>query len=186
MTVGRDVANHAWPPERIAQLLTLWGKGYSAESIAAKMGGGLTRNAILGKIHRLRRKLGLDAVPNRVRDEHTPTRPTRSKKSKEQKAEPKPARSPRKGKTMTHPDTPAETQAETSLTEAANVLASTPWPDAIMALRAHHCRWPFGDPRHTSFRFCGAKAEPNRPYCAAHNRLAYNAVPSNVKRLKIA
>src|SRR5829696_5451938 len=107
MTVGRDVANHAWPPERIAQLLALWANGDSAEAIAAEMGGGLTRNSILGKVHRLRQKLGLNAVPNRTRDQHTPTRPTRSTKSKEQTAEPKPAPSPRKGKTMPHQDTPA-------------------------------------------------------------------------------
>ena len=186
MTVGRDVANHAWPLERVAQLLRLWVNGDSAEAIAAEMGGGLTRNSILGKIHRLRQKLGLGAVPSRTRDQHTPTRPTRSKKSKEQTAEPKSAPSPRKGKTMPHQDTPAPTQAETTLTEAANVLARTPWPDAIMALRAHHCRWPFGDPRRSNFRFCGAKAEPNRPYCAAHNRMAYNPVPSKFKDRKIA
>ena len=184
MTVGRDVKNHAWPPERVAELLRLWGEGHSAESIAAEMGGGLTRNSILGKVHRLRQKRGIDAIPHRTRDEHTPTRPTRSTKSKAPRTSK--SASPRKGKIMPPHETPVQTQAETSLTEAANVLANTPWPDAILALRSHHCRWPFGDPRRKSFRFCGEPAEPNRPYCAVHHRLSYSAPPSNVRKLKFA
>ncbi|MEX2650769.1 MAG: GcrA family cell cycle regulator [Alphaproteobacteria bacterium] len=35
------------------------------------------------------------------------------------------------------------------------------------------CAWPFGDPGDASFRFCGDRAEPGRPYCAAHCAQAY-------------
>lgn len=79
MTVGRAVLNHAWPPERVVQLLRMWAQGHSAESIAAEIGGGLTRCAVLGKVHRLRHTLGNGAFPSRVRSSRTTTRRTRPK-----------------------------------------------------------------------------------------------------------
>lgn len=35
------------------------------------------------------------------------------------------------------------------------------------------CRWPFGDPKRSGFRFCGADAVPGLPYCVGHCRAAY-------------
>ncbi len=39
-------------------------------------------------------------------------------------------------------------------------------------LKPHHCRWPFGDPKQSDFRFCGCDRVGTKPYCAAHTHMA--------------
>lgn len=43
----------------------------------------------------------------------------------------------------------------------------------------HTCQWPHGDPKEDGFHFCGARAEPGRPYCGKHCKVAYRRVGSN-------
>ena len=50
----------------------------------------------------------------------------------------------------------------------------------LMELRESTCRWPFGDPSSTEFRFCGASSPIGTPYCEFHSKLAYQ--PSNDRR----
>ena len=50
----------------------------------------------------------------------------------------------------------------------------------IMELRESTCRWPFGDPSSSDFRFCGAESPIGTPYCAFHSRIAYQ--PSSDRR----
>ncbi|MDO9490337.1 MAG: GcrA family cell cycle regulator, partial [Sphingomonadaceae bacterium] len=53
----------SWTDERIDQLKQLWEKGLTASQIAEKLAGGISRNAVIGKAHRL----GLKARPSPVK-----------------------------------------------------------------------------------------------------------------------
>jgi GcrA cell cycle regulator len=57
-----------WTDERVETLSKLWGEGLSASQIASALGGGVTRNAVIGKVHRL----GLSGRARRARPGATP------------------------------------------------------------------------------------------------------------------
>jgi len=61
----------------------------------------------------------------------------------------------------------AELEAAALLEPPATAIRS------VLELRNGVCRYPFGDPRHPSFCFCGAEAFRALPYCAGHARLSY-------------
>ncbi|MCK5041396.1 MAG: hypothetical protein KAR62_03845 [Sphingomonadales bacterium] len=72
----------AWTEERIAKLSALWDKGLSASQIAAELGEGVTRNAVIGKAHRLE----LKSRPSPVKGESTRAKKAVAKpKKKEEK-----------------------------------------------------------------------------------------------------
>ncbi len=66
----------AWTDDKIEQLRKLWDKGLSASQIATELGDGISRNAVIGKAHRL----GLKSRPSPVKAESTRTKKTRPKK----------------------------------------------------------------------------------------------------------
>jgi GcrA cell cycle regulator len=142
-----------WTEDRVGALKKLWLEGQSASQIAKQLGGGVTRNAVIGKVHRL----GLSGRA-------APSQPAR--------ATFRPAR-PR----------PAPTQAPSAprRIEAAQPrpVAPTPAPvpelpgtATVMTLGAHMCKWPIGDPSSTEFSFCGRRASEG-VYCVEHARVAY-------------
>ncbi|MGE3150450.1 MAG: GcrA family cell cycle regulator, partial [Pseudorhodoplanes sp.] len=59
-----DAKPHVWTPERVDELARLWAQCHSAAEIARLLGCGLTRCAVLGKVHRL--KLASHATPPRL------------------------------------------------------------------------------------------------------------------------
>ncbi|MCU1347749.1 MAG: GcrA cell cycle regulator [Acidobacteria bacterium] len=135
----------SWSDERIARLKQLWTDGLSAREIATRLGG-VTRNAVLGKLDRL----GLLGGRARV----TPT-----------------AKSPRRERrrapiARTRPRTPAP---------AAPASVAPDWPGEVAwleQLQSHHCRWPIGDPLKAGFSFCGRR-RARGPYCSEHGEVAY-------------
>lgn len=163
--IGRGMAQRAdWSDERIERMKKLWVEGLSASQIASELGG-VTRNAVIGKIHRLGVTKRLD-----------PMRQPRSAKVKHEQRniEPlKPVARKLRGdgfKTTTIP-----------LRLAAPVVAYVPAKEviipvsrnvSIMELRDGVCRWPLGDPLHADFVFCGGDCNIGRPYCAAHTNVA--------------
>jgi GcrA cell cycle regulator len=52
----------------------------------------------------------------------------------------------------------------------------------LVALGQHDCRWPIGDPKLPGFHFCGARAQPGRPYCELHTRMAIEPSRSRESR----
>ena len=50
----RSIGNSIWTDDVVAELKKLWGDGYTCSQIAAEMGRGLTRNAVIGKVTRLK------------------------------------------------------------------------------------------------------------------------------------
>jgi len=111
-----------WSEARVAMLKALWSKGRTASQIADELGD-VTRNAVIGKVHRL----GLRSRPSPIRREQ--------------------------GRARTPAPKPVESRPK--------------------RVSERECHWPIGHPREQGFHFCGAPAEPDRPYCAAHCAVAY-------------
>ena len=145
-----------WTEDRVGALTKLWLEGQSASQIAKQLGGGVTRNAVIGKVHRL----GLSGRA-------TPSQPAR--------ATFRPAR-PRPTQPTQAPSAPRRIEAvQPRVAAAASVPA--PMPDlpgtaTVMTLGAHMCKWPIGDPSSNEFSFCGRRASES-VYCVEHARVAY-------------
>jgi len=150
-----------WTEERVALLTKLWADGLSASQIAAELGG-ITRNAVIGKVHRL----GL------------------SGRAKSPSSAPRP-RKPRAPGMMRVPR--AHIRGNTAL---AYDYAAEPEPELIeipieqrknlLQLTEATCHWPVGDPGSQDFFFCGGDAIENSPYCSYHSRVAYQ--PASERR----
>jgi GcrA cell cycle regulator len=156
-------AASCWTDDRVQTLTRLWRDGLSASQIARTLAGGLTRNAVIGKVHRL--GLSGRAAPSppvpRVQRE------TRSRRGVERRA-PAPSRS-------------APTRVPTP--PPPSVGAAT-----ILTVRRGQCRWPIGDPRDGGFSLCGCSSVRGA-YCAGHAELAYRPLARKPPRdhlLKLA
>ncbi len=135
----------AWSDDRIVTLSKLWSDGLSASQIAHALGG-VTRNAVIGKVHRLG-LTGRDG-PSAPRQASAPPTPPRRR----------PARAARSFKAA-------------SPTVAAHPIEKTERPGLvtnIACLGARACRWPIGDPKDSDFSFCGRPADGR--YCDTHER----------------
>jgi len=161
-----------WTDERIELLTKLWKEGLSASQIAKKLGG-VTRNAVVGKVHRL----GLSGNGSRM------SKKARDPAAKEPVRFRATASAPRR---LDHPAAPA-------VKLAGNGAVFTEPPDArppavvvplrqepagtatIMTLGARMCRWPIGMPDDPDFTFCGRRSDDGASYCAGHAKIAYEA-----------
>jgi GcrA cell cycle regulator len=144
-----------WTDERVEVLKKLWLEGLSASQIAKQLGG-VTRNAVIGKVHRL--GLSGRATPSQPSRPAfrapRPPRPAISSASAHRRLEPRP--------------------------DAAHRVAIRPAPyveepgtATVLTLGAHMCKWPIGDPATAEFTFCGRRSADEGPYCVEHARLAY-------------
>ena len=159
----------SWTDERVEQLRQHWLEGKSASQIATLLGHGLTRNAIIGKVHRL----GLAG-----RAKSPSSAPSRPRAPSPQPAAHRTA--PPRTATVAHRIIHGATAlAMAPLTEAEaepEVYESVVLPMSlrvtIVELKEAMCRWPLGDPTSPEFRYCGSPVSGG-PYCAHHGRLAY-------------
>ena len=146
-----------WSSERIEQLRSLWHDGLSASQIATHLGG-ITRNAVIGKAHRL----GLTGRPSPIKNRSVGV------------SRPRPPRRPR----VEHAPTPRAVAAP-AVHQHRHVEPLPPveledMPGAtILTLTDRICKWPIGDPRHPDFHFCGRASAEGLPYCTEHARRAY-------------
>ena len=153
-----------WTDERVEMLKKLWLDGLSASQIAKQLGG-VTRNAVIGKVHRL----GLSGRA-------TPSQPARPAFKAPRAPRPAVAAAPRR--------TPAETPALPVVATPA-FYAEEPGSATVLTLGAHMCKWPIGDPSSNDFTFCGRRAGEDGPYCNDHARLAYQP-PQGKKKSTVA
>ncbi|WP_375460965.1 GcrA family cell cycle regulator [uncultured Enterovirga sp.] len=166
-----------WTDSRVELLGKLWGEGLSASQIAALLGGGVTRNAVIGKVHRLglsgRGKTGQPAA----------ARPARPRSP----ASPMPLADVAAGVETGVNDGPAPAEPVREIAPAVVRLPEPMIPVServsILDLRDSMCRWPLGDPSSPDFGFCGARATTGVPYCDAHCRIAYQPAAER-KRLR--
>ncbi len=158
----------SWTDERVELLRKLWLEGLSASQIARELANGISRNAVIVKVHRLGMSGRVKAAaPAMARPRVKTARP------------------------MTHQRASAPMmRGNTALairSQPVEALLPAPAEDVvipmsemvtIMDLKESMCRWPVGDPASGEFRFCGAKknANQNGPYCSYHSRIAYQPV----------
>ncbi len=165
----------AWTDDRVEVLKKLWAEGLSASQIAARLGG-VTRNAVIGKVHRL----GLSGRA-------TPSRTPRPK--------------PRRTREPSHPSkiSSFRSSGATALKVDADIdidpiIEAEPAPLRevelphtgdrcnILQLSDKTCRWPIGDPGTEGFCFCGAAPKAGHPYCEHHVKMAYQPAQDRRRR----
>ena len=144
----------SWSAERVTALKTLWLAGRSAAEIAKALGG-VTRNAVIGKVHRL-------GLAGRME----PSAPRRARADRPRTS------APRRPSPSRPPPPPAAPAVRARTPQAAPVEAVARVFDGA-ALTARICHWPVGDPKTADFGYCGAAVIGKGPYCPGHHAVAY-------------
>lgn len=162
----------SWTDERVETLTKMWKDGRSAAEIAKELGG-VTRNAVIGKAHRLGLSGRSSPIKKKTKEETkkavktaTATKTTATAKKPTEK---KKAAGEKKGATAAQQKIIAAAIKEA----AAEVDRELAGGVALLDLTEKLCRWPIGDPQESDFHFCGLASMPNLPYCEEHAALAY-------------
>ena len=165
----------SWNDERVDLLSRLWLEGRSASQIATELGQGVTRNAVIGKVHRLglsgRVKLAPSAPATRLR-----VKPV----NKQDERQPHVVSIAPAMETLAPPP-PAIAQRPSS-----DVVIPFSNRVTIMELRDTMCRWPLGDPTSVDFRYCGSRSGALGPYCDEHARMAFQPTQERRRIARIA
>jgi GcrA cell cycle regulator len=170
-------AGVTWTDERVELLRKLWAEGLSASQIAASIGG-VTRNAVIGKVHRL----GLSG-----RGKAKAPAPQRPRKPARAPSAPTPLPQPPVAEVhVVAPTPPALTDEVEPELPSEEVVVPMSERVTIMDLRESMCRWPMGDPTKSDFRFCGVRTLTGLPYCAHHARIAYQPVADRRRDRRLA
>ena len=196
----------SWTDERVEILKKMWGEGQSASQIAKELGG-VTRNAVIGKVHRLglsNRAGSGGGAKSAAKAEAKPKAP--AKPAAKRTAAKKPAKpaaeevqEPRT-ESASPPPQPKVSAARRAIIPAGQPLPPQPSaneisPEALakvnevektakkislMELTEKTCKWPVGDPATDDFWFCGLPVQAGKPYCEAHVGVAFQ--PMSARR----
>ncbi|MGF7157091.1 GcrA family cell cycle regulator [Bartonella heixiaziensis] len=174
-----------WTCERVELLKKLWSEGLSASQIAAQLGG-VSRNAVIGKVHRLKLPgrgkttqgasraqktlVGASSSTPRIRRTTSTVLPTN-------------VASCSVGAAALKIDIVAEDVTEVDVSAKSNVVPISRQLN-LLQLSENTCRWPVGDPLSSDFHFCGADSGENGPYCAFHAKIAFQPI-SERRRIRI-
>ena len=184
------VPEMSWTDERVEALRVMWSEGKSASQIAKELGG-VTRNAVIGKVHRL----GLSNRVGGIEPEGEAARPGRRaagararargrgaaagrRRARAGKEAVAPARPKPPGQLVPPQPAPSEISAEAlaNLAEVAKKARRL----SLMQLTERTCKWPVGDPATDDFWFCGLPTVPGKPYCETHVAVAFQ--PMSARR----
>ena len=195
----------SWTDERVETLKRMWGEGQSASQIAKELGG-VTRNAVIGKVHRL----GLSNRVGAKEEEEAAAAPAASARAEPAaRAEPPPKAEPAAARPAAERPAAAPAPAPSNVTpmpmRKAIIPAGQPLPPqpslneispevlasvrevekrakkiSLMELTERTCKWPIGDPATEDFWFCGLPSIPGKPYCEAHVGVAFQ--PMSARR----
>ncbi|MDR0252244.1 MAG: GcrA family cell cycle regulator, partial [Brucellaceae bacterium] len=165
-------------------LKKLWSEGLSASQIAAQLGG-VSRNAVIGKVHRLKlsgRGKTTTAAPRSKKPAPapvaTPRSATTSNVSSMSAASASPS-APRatvmktSGAAALQAEVLADAVAEPIIRSNENVVVPISRHLTLLQLTERTCKWPVGDPLHEDFHFCGHESGESSPYCSYHSKLAF-------------
>jgi len=172
----------SWTDERVESLKKLWAEGLSASQIAAQLGG-VSRNAVIGKVHRLKlssrgRTNAAPARPKKPAPAATPA-PSAAAPAARHKPRPAAAAAPSRPMMTTVGATALKVQfeEEEAVFHHYRAVPSNVVPIArnlkLVELSERTCKWPNGDPLSDDFSFCGADSGESGPYCGFHSKLAY-------------
>ena len=196
----------SWTDERVETLKKMWNEGQSASQIAKELGG-VTRNAVIGKVHRLglSNRTGVAPQPAPPAPQTAPSAPAQPTAAR---PEPAPAPAPQ---AKPEPKTEAEDEDDApipmSAARRAIIPAGQPLPPqpsaneispealdkvseiekgakklTLMELTEKTCKWPVGDPATDNFWFCGLPTQSGKPYCEAHVGVAFQPMSSRRDR----
>ncbi|GLK85221.1 GcrA family cell cycle regulator [Ancylobacter defluvii] len=166
-----------WTDERVELLKKLWSEGLSASQIAAELGG-VTRNAVIGKVHRL-------GLSGRAKAAAAPA--PRPRKPRPAVVASAPARPMVSGNNALAPvmRPVIEPEPVEMPDPVANVI---PMAErcTILDLTEFTCRWPVGEPGKGDFYYCGSRTKTGLPYCSYHSRIAYQPVQDRRRDRRVA
>jgi GcrA cell cycle regulator len=194
----------SWTEERIERLKKMWHDGATASQIADELGG-VSRNAVIGKAHRL----GLEQRPSPVKPgeekevkkaapaapkaaaprPETPAKAAAQAAVPPASAQPAPAAPQRSAPEMQYRSIgpggfvrqgPGDQQAPIPPAPPRRLVPAKPSPEVadktgLLDLNDRICKWPMGHPGEPDFYFCGEPANPGFPYCVQHCGVAYQA-----------
>jgi GcrA cell cycle regulator len=163
----------AWTEERIARLKQGWEGGMTATQIAEMLGEGVTRNAVIGKAHRL----GLESRPSPVKATDAAAAPApvaAAPVAQAPRVTPQ-ASTPTPPASAPTPPASAPTPPATARTQAKPAKGGKQARTTLLDLNEKVCKWPIGHPGEPDFHFCGRPAQPGFPYCGEHCLVAYQA-----------
>ncbi len=192
----------SWTDERVETLKRMWGEGQSASQIAKELGG-VTRNAVIGKVHRLglsnRAGSGGNAGKAAAK-EKAPAKPAAPKAPPKAKTKAAPASKPAKeepeldengipisaarraiipaGQPL--PPQPSANEISPEALAKVNEVEKSAKKISLMELTEKTCKWPVGDPATEDFWFCGLPVQQGKPYCEAHVGVAFQ--PMSARR----
>jgi len=173
-----------WTDERVELLKKLWTDGLSASQIATELGG-VTRNAVIGKVHRL-------SLSGRAKPAATPVararKPATSSSRAVGNARPaSPSRPLIAGNTALKPlgQAAPEPRRMPRASDGNDVVVPISLHATILTLTEQTCKWPIGDPSTDDFHFCGQRSNSGIPYCEYHSRLAYQPVHDRRRERKV-
>ncbi len=197
----------SWSDERVETLKKMWGEGQSASQIAKELGG-VTRNAVIGKVHRLglsNRNGGASGAAQA--DPAAPAETAKAASKPQAKPASKAAAKPA-AKTAPAAEPEAEAAPAAPVTRIKPIIpAGQPLPPqpstneidpkalakvsevekkakrlSLMELTSRTCKWPVGDPATDDFWFCGLTVQAGKPYCEAHVGVAFQPMSSRRDR----
>ena len=192
----------SWTEERIERLKKMWHDGATASQIADELGGA-SRNAVIGKAHRL----GLEQRPSPVKPgeekdvkKAAPAAAPRAAAPKSDAPRAAPAaaaplaatpapHTPRSGGEIQYRSIgpggfirqgPGDQQPPIPPAPPRRLVPAKPSPEvadktSLLDLNDRICKWPMGHPGEPDFHFCGQPANPGFPYCVQHCGVAYQA-----------
>ena len=181
----------SWTDERVAILTKMWAEGNSASQIAKELGG-VTRNAVIGKVHRL-------GLSNRATTSTSSKSESKAKSATKNSSKVK--QKARKTE-VTEPKADNVTSLRRQIIPAGQPLPPQPSaneisPEALarvseiekkakklslLELTEKTCKWPVGDPATEEFWFCGLATQSGKPYCEAHVGVAFQPMNSRRER----
>jgi GcrA cell cycle regulator len=194
----------SWSDERVELLKKLWSEGQSASQIAKELGG-VTRNAVIGKVHRLglsnrngSAASGAEAAP-KAKPAAKPEAKSKPAAKPAAKAEPKPTPEPKEvpvaapqapvsrakqiipaGQPL--PPQPSTNEIDPAALAKVSEVEKKAMKLSLMELTERTCKWPVGDPATQDFWFCGLPVQSGKPYCEAHVGVAFQPMSSRRDR----
>ncbi|MFN0217289.1 MAG: GcrA family cell cycle regulator [Hyphomicrobium sp.] len=163
----------SWTDDRVELLKKLWSEGLSASQIAGRLGS-VTRNAVIGKVHRL--GLSGRATTSRMKSHRPRLRMAHQKRP----VKPRFAQSGNPAVRALY-----AMDAEAYVPPAEELVIPLAERKSIQTLTECSCRWPIGDPQMADFHFCGKTKVVGLPYCEVHARRAFQpAAPRRRERVE--